>query len=118
MKVLIIDPHQKTVTEVEHPDSMAGIYKLLHCEMIEAAYPPLPGKGDLIYVDEEGLLGNLSEQAFFLMEGYPQPLAGYGMVLNTTRAGNDAAAKSSAEDVAKRITWMSLADVRKFVDRS
>jgi hypothetical protein len=117
MKVLIIDPHLRTVTEAEHDGGLEVIYKLLHCERIEATAPnKLHLHGDFLYVDEEGLLGDLSKQAFFYIEGQYQPLAGYGMVLGTTKYGDNAPALSTVEDVLKVITWMNIDDVRRSLE--
>ncbi len=113
IKALLIDPHLREIREVEFTDSLDEIYRLTHCRMIEAVYSVSLHPNDVIYVDEEGLLGDLSKQAFFAIAGNEQPgYAGYGLVVGTTTMGNNASAKSTLGLLKEAITWPTLEELR------
>ena len=54
--------------------------------MIEAVYPAWLQSGDILYVDEEGLL-NSCPKAWISIDGWPQPIAGRALVLGTDSEG-------------------------------
>ena len=104
VKGLLIDPYASTVKEVEYDgDDYTAIYPLLSNETVEvdcftAAYPV--GKfaeGDCIYVDDEGLLKDPTH--FFKVDGYPDPLAGIGLVVGTNDEGETVSAKTKLKDL-------------------
>lgn len=102
MRAYLIDPFARTVTEVEHDGSLASVYRLLDCQTIDAARPY--GTDDVIYVDDEGLFR--PDQATFLCTAYPHHgLAGKGLWVGTTRAGNDAPPRATLEQVRALILW-------------
>lgn len=71
-------------------------------------------KQDGIMVDENGLLGNLSKQKFFIVEGaYPQPLAGIGVVVGSDNRGNSIATCLTIEWFKNRVKFYSFADVQR-----
>lgn len=77
----LIDPAARTLTpvDVDKPRDLIG------CDRITTAY--FNDASDVVYVDDEGLLKGPTD--FFLIEGYPQPLAGKGVVVGTDAEGND-----------------------------
>lgn len=114
MQAIHINPFTKTVTVVDHNGSLERFYELLNCDCMTVAYADNMPAGDVIYVDDEGLLKDLTQQAFFMIEGFPQPLTGHGLVLGTDDSGESITPTITAEEVAKRVTWMNLLEVRDY----
>lgn len=84
MYAYLIDPFARTVTEVEHSGDYKQIYTLTDCETFTAVV--INTAGDSVFIDDEGLI-NGKEQAFFRFEGYPEPLAGKGLILGCNSNG-------------------------------
>jgi hypothetical protein len=101
MKAYLIDPFARTVSEVEHDGTLASVYRLLGCSTIDAARPS--GTDDVIYVDDEGLFRE--EQATFFCKSYPHGLAGKGLWVGTTPAGDDATPRATVAHVRALILW-------------
>lgn len=80
----LIDPVERTIIKVEvSPNDLGTYYRALDCETFTlAAFNDI---GDVVFVDDDGLLKGPT--SFFLIEGYPQPLAGKGLVLGTDPEG-------------------------------
>jgi hypothetical protein len=106
MKAILIDPFNKTVTEVEHNGNYKHIYELLSHETHPVDCFTAVGidNGDTIFVDDEGLFKEPTE--FFVYLGYDQPLAGKGLVLGCNDDGDSVAPVSTLEQVKKHIVWM------------
>lgn len=84
MKGYLIDPQEKTITEVDvdMSDGLKAVYKLLDCRLVEAVY--LNEAQDCVFVNEEGLMdGTIDTYGMFLVTGTARsvPLAGRGVVL-------------------------------------
>jgi hypothetical protein len=99
----LIDPIAQQITEVHFHGDYAQIYKLIDADCYDMAR--INEEGDGICVDDEGLFKE--DQSFFYFDGYPQPLAGKGLVLGC-RA-------SDGETVAPHLTLQELRDKVKFV---
>lgn len=85
----LIDPFARTVTEVQttgRTEGPAGLYELLGCEYVERVDC---GHGFSVWLDEEGLLKEWSEQAFCLTPFYPEPLAGKLLLLRERQEAGD-----------------------------
>jgi len=80
------------------PDHLQQIYKLLGCQLIT---PAALSDHDSIYCDDEGLIKGPVYQ-FFGVRGYPQPLAGRGLVVGIDDDGNDEAPRLTLEEVKAR----------------
>ena len=94
MRAILIDPAKQTVTEVDYDGDYQSIYKLTDCTTFTV--PFVLENEDSLYVDDEGLWGATH---FFRIEGYPDPLAGRGLILGTDEDGKSVAAKSDIEDL-------------------
>lgn len=101
-KAILIDPHSQTVQSVEWNGHYQHIYKLIDCECYDVAR--INKHGDGVFVDDEGLFKE--EQAFFLVDGYPQPLAGKGLVLGVDTEGESVEPKVTLERIADTIRWV------------
>ena len=109
MKTILIDPHTRTVIEIDHDGTLDNLYDLLHCNMVTVSY--FEDSNDAIFVDDEGLLGNLAEQAFFQIDA-GQPLAGYGLAVSTDEDGETISPSITVEELEARITWHDLDSLR------
>lgn len=96
MKAIKINPWDKTIKEIEIGDSLQDIYDNLQAQafdLIRIDY------SNWIYVDDMGLYKQ--DQAFFVWDGYPQPLAGYGLVL-----GDQESTTWTVANVQEKVTWL------------
>lgn len=101
MKAIVINPFEKTVTETDIPQGdYKAIQKAIGDHYIEGVrFDPK----HLVYIDEEGLLRDLTKQKFFIIKGYPNPLAGIGCILGVTRSGNSAPCEFTVEQVTAMV---------------
>lgn len=89
MKAYLIDPFAKNVTEVNYDGNYKNIYKLISSETNPVSTFTCVNVNeaeDTVFVDDEGLLGDMNSQQFFTLNGYP--LAGKGLVLGTNEDGD------------------------------
>lgn len=110
MKDFLINAEARTITEVEVPVGYKNIYPFLGEGVDMFQCVDISTNGDTIYVDEEGLLKPQSN--FFLYKGYNQPLAGNGLVLGTTDAGETVSVKAKLETIKKNVQFMDGYEVR------
>lgn len=104
MRSILIDPFNKTVTEVEYSGNYQQIYDLIDCDTYDCAR--INRHGDAIFVDDEGLMRE-TPQAFFLHEDYPQPLAGKGLVLGCRMSdGETIEPTTTADEVRAKVQWV------------
>jgi hypothetical protein len=108
MKAFLINPMDKTVSEVDYSGDYKDIYKLIDAELFDVVY--IDGN-NCVYVDDEGLFKN--DQAFFQV-GYAM-LAGYGLVLGTDDEGNSISPEIALEDLRKQVTFLTREEVMKHV---
>lgn len=104
MQALLVDPAERTVTPVplkDGGDNLDEIYRLLGCTNISAAH--LNDQGDVVYVDGEGL--EKGPTSFFLLDPYPQPLAGKGLIVGTDTEGTDITPTVDREWVVENIDF-------------
>jgi hypothetical protein len=102
MKALLIDPFMETVQEIDYSGDWKDIRTLLNCDIFTTVYFD-DMSTDSVFVDDEGLY--VENQRFFKLGGYPQPLAGYGLVLGCNEEGDSVDCMSTLEDVANQLTW-------------
>lgn len=101
MTAYLINPETRSIEAVPMSggeDHLQDIYRLLKCRLITTA--PL-GEHDTIYCDDEGLLGGPVYQ-FFGVSGYPQPIAGRGLVVGVDAEGCDTSPTLSLAEVKAR----------------
>lgn len=104
MDAYLINPYDKTFEIVEHDGDYKQIQKLIRAHHFDLARLP---NGDAIYVDDEGLLKN--PRHFFLHKDYPNPLAGYGLVLGVDyETGDSTSPKMSFEELKSQIIFKTL----------
>jgi hypothetical protein len=109
MKGIKIDAVNQMIFEVE-VDGLKGLQKEVggYIEMA-TSFP----NGDVLFVDEEGLLKN--PEYFFEIKGAYQPFGGNGIVVGTTNSGDSISAKSFIKDINKVTRFLTLSQVREMV---
>lgn len=111
MKTLIIDPFLRTITEADHDGSLESIYKLTHCDTFTAV--GIDNHGGALFLDDEGLLKDLTKQAFFMIDTYSEPLAGYAMTVGVNGAGETVEAEYTVEQLKARVKWITLDEIKE-----
>lgn len=112
LKGILIDPVAQTVTAVNVPRGYKNIYPFLSDPpnglSVDRFTVVTLGHNDALYVDDEGLLKD--PRYFFLWRGFPQPLAGRGLILGTDSEGEstDAAIDLSTARRSVVFTEMSV----------
>jgi hypothetical protein len=81
MQGILINPEEHTVEVVELEDDIDSIHKLIEAPLFDCVRLE---HDDVIYIDDEGLY---NKHDFFAIEGFPNPLAGRGLVLGTDSEG-------------------------------
>jgi hypothetical protein len=105
MKGFLINPFDRTITEVEYNGTLEHMYELVGCTDIEAV--KITSTGDTVWVDGEGLLNDPTH--FFYIGDYPQELAGKGLVLGS-EAGECVEPKTVTLPLLLRsVAYMSMA---------
>ncbi len=89
MRAILIDPSNKTITEVEHQGDFRNIQRLIEADCFDCVRLGT-GDEDTIFVDDCGLLnGKAQEVGMFRVEGNnPAYLAGKALILATDREGD------------------------------
>lgn len=104
MKAYLINPFDHTITQVEYTGTLDNIYELIQASPITTVgLSNGTWDQDVIYVDDEGLYRE--NQRYFLLRGYPQPLAGRGLVLGTNEEGDSVEPKISLPELRGLIMW-------------
>lgn len=106
MRTALIDPHTQTITELDYSGNWEDISKHIKCDMftIAAVDRVMPNGNRLdIYVDDEGLFKN---NRMFKHKGYPEPLAGYGLVMETDKYGEAQPFTGDIEELKESVQWL------------
>ncbi len=105
MKAFLIDPYLKEITEVDYSGNFKQICTLIHADLKVRSFTAATFNkhGDTFYIDDEGLFRENIQ--FFEHYGYPQPLAGYGLVLGSNAAGESIEPTVTLEELKEVITW-------------
>lgn len=96
-KAILINAKANTISLVEVGE-YTDIYK--HCGYETFTCVGL-GKGETLYVDDEGLINGTDYG--FTIEGYSDPLMGNGLILGTTASGDSKSTAFSVEEVMKKV---------------
>ena len=105
MRAILINPENKTVTEVDYSGDYRDIYKLIGCRTFDIVR--IPTGLDGIYIDDEGLYAEKQTFWKYRHNGIYAPikLVNKGLVLGCNDEGNTIAPDSTVEDIKKNITW-------------
>lgn len=101
MRAYLIDPGAKEVTEVDYNGDYRHIYEHIDATLFDAV--PINKFGDVVYVDDEGLLGK--RLPLFTLRTYHQELAGKGLVLGTNGEGGSVPPHISLDDLRDMVVF-------------
>jgi hypothetical protein len=108
MKAILINSEAQLITEVIYHGKLQEIYDLLGCQYVEA--PIHFANGDVVYMDEEACLHDdeFIKGGFDCMDrGDQWRIVGNGLLVGTKGEGEDGPPKTTVEEIAKVITWLS-----------
>lgn len=100
MLAILIDPFTETIEVVDYSGDWQDISTLLECSLFTTIDLD---ENNTLYVDDEGLY--VEDQRFFNLEGYPQPLAGRGLVLGYTPDGDSTDSSLTISQVQDMVSW-------------
>ncbi len=98
MKAYLIDPFQKSISEVNYSGDWQNINRMIGCDYFTTVM--LNDDGDTAFVDDEGLLKDQAEMQYFRIRMAPdfhQTIAGKGLVLGTDSQGESVAPTCNIE---------------------
>ena len=101
MRALLIDPKERSVTEVQNSGELSDTTRLLECET-----PTNLGwldKGDTLWIDDDGMRKN--PRHFFAVNGGCE-IAGKGLVIGIDAEGNDCDATVAIADLLARLKFL------------
>jgi hypothetical protein len=104
MRAILINPFAKTVSEVEYNGHYKHIYELIDCETFTVVRL---SRTEVLFIDDEGLIVD-KPQRFFSYAGYPQPLAGIGLILGEDEEGETVATKLTVDQVRDKVTFPAV----------
>jgi hypothetical protein len=102
MKAYLIDPQAQTIEQVEYSGDYNQIYTLINAPLFTTA--TFNEAGDTCFVDDEGLFNGDNE--FFVISGYPQPLAGRALVLGCDDEGESTEPSISLDQCRALVAWV------------
>jgi hypothetical protein len=108
---ILVDPFARTVTEVQHDTSdYRNIYTALSapehkvdCFTVLNVGDDPDGQDGSMFLDDNGLL--VGRTSFFLWTGYPQPLAGKGLILGCDDEGETIGTSLTLDYVQQHVAW-------------
>ena len=104
MKALLIDVKSQSIRQIEIGEHYTEISKAIGCDVFAA--PHIMHNNDTLYCDDEGLLKN--PENFFLLDSYPQPIAGNGLILGCDNEGESTDVSMSLIELSSRVTFMDM----------
>jgi hypothetical protein len=113
MKAILIDPHNRSVSEVEvnKKTFLKDLYEHIGCDLVERAISD--DRKHEIWLDEEGLFRQ--PLAFFKYSGYPQEAyAGKGVILGCNRTLSDSKdCTLTLDEVRAKVEFVSIDELRR-----
>ena len=92
MRAYLIDPEQRSISEVSYNGDFRKITEMLGEGVSAFDCARFNDEGDAVFVDDEGLLKE--PEWLFRITGYPSPLAGRGLVLGCDMSTGESTAPS------------------------
>jgi len=103
VKAYLIDPIERTITQVEHDNSdYKNISRTIDCRYFTPV--TINDHEDTIWVDDEGLLYNDTKYMFQLDHNENFCYAGKGLVLGTDEEGEGCEPTITLEELKQRVT--------------
>ena len=101
MKAFLIDPKHRTITEVQHNDTLEDYHRLIGCECMDSA---TFRRGHTVFVDDTGFYAR--EQHFFAIRGYPQELSNRGLVVGIDEEGETIEPSIGLPWLKDNVSWL------------
>lgn len=111
MHAVLIDPYKEEITDVDYNGDYKQIYEHIKADCFTLVRLL---DNDDVFVDDEGLLKVTKDTKFFMLKDYPQPLAGYGLILGNDKEGESIAAHHTAEFYRPKVQFLDAQMVRVF----
>lgn len=93
MRALLINPIEQSVTEVEYTGDFHNIYTHIEADCFDIVrLREYNGLRHDVFVDDNGLIRGPNKLGYFMLDGYPQWLAGKGLILGTNSQGESVGA--------------------------
>jgi hypothetical protein len=114
MKALLINPSNKTVTEIQIEKGINAIYNAIGNGCTAFSCPITLDNEDTFFADDEGLFHDII--GGIMMKDWSYPIVGKIVVLGTDKKGNSVDVKTKADDLAKLIFWQSKENCEKWAE--
>jgi len=101
-RAYLVDPTTKLISQVFIKDYM-DIQRHIGCDMFTMACRL--DNDDVLYVDDNGLIDNKTQDYFAMLDVYQAPLAGRGLLVGSDAQGGDADARTNILDLAMMVKW-------------
>lgn len=107
MRGILINPQDRTITEVEYNGDYRQIYALIDADLFDCVRID---EKETIYVDDEGLINGKARSVglFYFTGDNPVVLAGKALILSTDDEGESIATNMTVEQVAARVDWVNM----------
>ena len=108
MKLIKIDPKNRTVEAVETSGTLAEMYRILDCRMIDVC--ARQDNGDALTVDDEALYLEPQPAAFFFNEY--GPIHGVALLTGCDEEGETDEPLMTVEQATRQIEWVGEVHTR------
>lgn len=111
MKGFLICPFAKTVEPIDLGEGLPAIYAALSTPTVRVGtfqiinLDVIGGVQNTLYLDDNALVRRPPVDKFFALPGYPQPLAGRGLIVGTDDEGDDTDSTYTLEKVREAVTF-------------
>lgn len=108
VKGILIDVHERTVKEAKvQKNDIHDIHRLVGCDCFTCVSWG-GSRNETVYVDDEGLLKN--PKKFFKVPGYPQWIAGNGLIIGTNECGDSVDTSLTVTQVEQLVHFGEIKD--------
>lgn len=111
MKAILIDAVEKTVSEVEYDGELETVYRLLRCDLVDVVHV---SEGNVMFVDDEGLLTAESDDSPFLLFLNGWTFAGSGLIVgDSDDEGDTTPCTVDADEVLAGVVFATRKELRE-----
>ena len=110
MKAILIDAVERTVSEVDYDNTLDHAYRLLRCDLVDVVHV---SEGDVMFVDDEGLLTAESDDSPFILFRNGWTFAGSGLIVgDADDEGETTPCTVDADDVRDGVVFATRKELR------
>lgn len=111
MKALLINPADKSVTEITVNEGIKDIYKAIECDCFSC--PVTFENGDTMYCDDEGLFKE--QEGGIMMIDWAYPILGKILLVGSDiKTGKSCDVKTTIATLKKSLGWVSKANAERY----